>query len=239
MKKIVYFAAGAVACIVFAVYATPHVIPRDLQIRGSISNPSALHDGKVTIDDPDGMRVEGPGGIEIVGITGSNDGLSINKTTGGTPRIHLGSGAVAYFQPISSGGNGISAHGGFRSVGILDTRSTIQNQGNASDGAVFIDDAFRIKQKICTANCDADQEHTIICDTTGGDVTVTIPETQANRSGRRFRVFKPLADNDCIIARTGATDTFNGATSVTLSDQYGCRDLEGNNDFNVWITSEC
>lgn len=80
------------------------------------------------------------------------------------------------------------------------------------------------------------EDHWIRVDTSGGAVTITIPLAIDNPH-RKIGVIKTTSDANAVtIART-STDTFNGATSLTLSGQYSGAFLVSNG-ITAWDNSQ-
>lgn len=61
----------------------------------------------------------------------------------------------------------------------------------------------------------------VLVDTSGGSVTVTLPDARAH-AHHVFHVKKMAAANTCTVSRTG-TDTIDGAASSAWTTQYTCR----------------
>ena len=68
-----------------------------------------------------------------------------------------------------------------------------------------------------------------LCASAGGNVTVTLPEVASGDAnvGRVVTIFKVDAANDVIID-ANASETINGATTVTMSSQYNYRTIFSN-----------
>lgn len=61
--------------------------------------------------------------------------------------------------------------------------------------------------------------HTVDCNTTGGDITVTLPASTDAIKGLMYVIRKAVAANTVTIAASGYDD-INGQSSITLSSQY-------------------
>ena len=68
-----------------------------------------------------------------------------------------------------------------------------------------------------------------LCAAAGGNVTVTLPAVASGDAnvGRVVTIFKVDAANDVIID-ANASETINGATTVTMSSQYNYRTIFSN-----------
>ena len=76
--------------------------------------------------------------------------------------------------------------------------------------------------------------HTVECDTTSNDVTLTIP-LAASHTGRQYIIGKSVGANNCILARSGA-DTFAGVmTTYTLEGAQEALILISNGVSTWWI----
>lgn len=67
-------------------------------------------------------------------------------------------------------------------------------------------------------------DDTVLVDTSGGSVTITLP-LAADNPGQRFDVKKMAAANTCTVQRSG-TDTIDGATSNAWTTQYQSKTFE-------------
>jgi len=74
-------------------------------------------------------------------------------------------------------------------------------------------------------------DDTIFADTTSGNVTITLPAATVNKT---LRICKKVAANSLIIQRAG-TDTIEGETSITITDQYLTIQLYSDG-VNAWYT---
>lgn len=73
-------------------------------------------------------------------------------------------------------------------------------------------------------------------DTTGGNVTITLPAIAAGNKGAMYIIKKQIAANDLVIAKTGA-DTIDGGGNVTLTAQFNHRALVSDGTSNWIVTS--
>jgi hypothetical protein len=94
----------------------------------------------------------------------------------------------------------------------------------------FLNDAA--KTTSFTAWTDDTAGHPIdvyLCASAGGNVTVTLPAVASGDAniGRVVTIFKVDAANDVIID-ANASETINGATTVTMSSQYNYRTIFSN-----------
>lgn len=88
---------------------------------------------------------------------------------------------------------------------------------------ITVDDTFGATA-VATAHTVDANDSLLLCDTTSGNITVTLPEVSTDMIKNRFSVIikKQIAANTLTIARSG-TDTIDGATSVALTTQYSAR----------------
>lgn len=71
-----------------------------------------------------------------------------------------------------------------------------------------------------TANYTAtESDEVILCNATSGIITITLPAVATTRVGKRYVIIKTDAVNN-VVADGNASETINGATTVTLTTQY-------------------
>lgn len=91
--------------------------------------------------------------------------------------------------------------------------------GVAVDGLTIKDNSFLLQFNIKTTTMLAATESGIIlCDSSGGNVTLTLPAVSGN-SGLWFTV-KNTGSNDCVLDGN-ASETIDGSTTKTIASQYG------------------
>lgn len=77
-----------------------------------------------------------------------------------------------------------------------------------------------------TTDTTLDSTHQFVTvDTTSGSVNVTLPDCTATILGRVYHIKKIAAANTLTLVRTGSDDTFDGATTVSWTEQYQARTL--------------
>jgi len=72
-------------------------------------------------------------------------------------------------------------------------------------------------------------------DTTSGDVTLTIPNADANNDASRMSIIKKGGDNNVIITTVGGTQNIGNQTIQTISQTDKGLTIVADNDNNKWI----
>lgn len=107
--------------------------------------------------------------------------------------------------------------------------------GNATPTSTFHnfgETALELGNVSSSAAADASTRTTALVDTTSGDITTTLPAVASCVS--RVYIFKKKVEaNDMIIA-TNASETIDGASSLTFASQYDCVGIQSNGtEWNV------
>lgn len=148
-----------------------------------------------------------------ISSAGAKDGI-FNVPSSRTGRLQANTSDVFTWDG-STGTRSLSAH---RIDGKLDAR-----------GAVY----FPATSTSSTPYSVASTDYLILVNASGGAKTVTLPDLASNRS--RVLVIKAIsvAGGNVTIARSGS-DTIDGATSLTISAQYGSFTLQAPDSGTDW-----
>lgn len=69
---------------------------------------------------------------------------------------------------------------------------------------------------------------TILCETTGGSIDLVLPEASTITIGKRVTIKKTNTGANNISVLRAGTDTIDGATSQTVSGDFGFKTFESN-----------
>lgn len=142
----------------------------------------------------------------------NSDRLYFTQTTSTTRKV------IAAFDDTSGATGDLyyrDSSGNFTRLGVGSGNQVLKvNSGLPSWGQMILATATKTTNYTITAN-----DTVILGDTTGGDVTITLPLASI-ASGYRFCIKKTDSSaNDVIITRSGS-DTIDGSTSATITLQY-------------------
>lgn len=142
-------------------------------------------------------------------VGGTNYGIYANAATGGTTTIPL---AVA----VDGTEKMRVSSSGYVGIGTTGPGSTLHVSGS-----------YQAAVSALTTNTTLDATHQVVTvDASGGARTITLPDCVAGILGRTYRIKKiDSSANTVTLARTGSDDTFDGATSYTITNQYQSVDV--------------
>ena len=101
--------------------------------------------------------------------------------------------------------------------------------GNASPSSSFHnfgETALHVQGVSSSAAADANTRTTLWVDTTGGDITTTLPA--ANGCQSRVYIFKKKVEANNMIITPDGSETIDGAASLTFPTQYDCVGIQSN-----------
>lgn len=98
---------------------------------------------------------------------------------------------------------------------------------NAPGSTLHVNGSYQGSVAALSTNTTLGITHQVVtADASGGAVTLTIPDCVAGIIGRTYRIKKiDSSANTVTLARTGSDDTFDGSTSLVISNQYQSVDI--------------
>lgn len=104
----------------------------------------------------------------------------------------------------------------------IDTSGNVGIGTTGPGSTLHLAGSYQAAVSALTTNTTLDATHQVVTvDASGGARTITLPDCVAGILGRIYRIKKiDSSANAVTIARTGSDDTFDGATSYSLTSQY-------------------
>lgn len=155
---------------------------------------------------------------------------------------------------VSSGGFGIAAGGAyfFDVSGPFDLGVSRNAAGvveiNSSTVGAFRD--IKLRNAILTGNLALGivaktanytvtaNDHTIECDATSGAITLTLPAVSGARAGTQYTLKKTDASANAVTFDGNASETIDGATTVSTTTQWASITIRRNAAGTAWITTK-
>lgn len=162
---------------------------------------------------------------EKVGSGTGTGSLDIGGDGGGANLIRFGgSNAQIYGLNLRPGSDfGVDLGSSSRRFGAIYTKNLI-GTGNLATGI-----AAKTANYTATAN-----DGSIECDATGGAITITLPAASGT-GGRIFAIKKTDSSGNAVTIDANASETIDGATTISLASQYSTAIIQCNTAGTAWL----